>query len=107
MTIAPWRWAMARDLGRVGHLGEARHREVRRVDAQDRLRPPLGERRLEVGGARPVRRPDLDQLRAGAPDDLGDAHAAADLDELAARDDDPAATGQPDRERERRRRCCS
>ena len=32
-----------------------------------------------------------------------DAHAAADLDQLAAAHRDPAATGQPDRERERRR----
>ena len=71
------------------------------MDAQDDRRPALGERRLEVGGPRPVRRPDLDQLRAGPPDDLRDPDAATDLDELAARDDDPAAPGQPDRERER------
>ena len=68
------------------------------------MRPTVGERRLEVGRPGPVRRPDLDQPRAGAPDDLGDPHAAADLDQLAARHDDAAAApGQPDREGERRR----
>ena len=64
---------------------------------------PSGERRLEVLDAGPVRRPDLDQPGAGPPDDLRDPHAAADLDELAARHDDPAAApGEPDRQRERR-----
>ena len=78
------------DLGRLGRLGEAGHREVGRVDAQDRLRPTVLERRLEVGRPGAVGRPDLDQLRAGPADDVGDPDAAADLDELAARDDDPA-----------------
>ena len=92
------------DRGRVGRLGEAGHREVRGVDPQDDPRAPVGERRLEVRGARPVRRPDLDEPRAGAADDLGDAHAAADLDELAARHDDAAtAPGEPDRQRHGRR----
>ena len=48
-----------------------------------------------VGQARAVGRPDLDEARAGLGDDLGDAEAAADLDELAARDDQVA----PGRER--------
>ena len=78
------------------------------MDAQDGASLAVGERRLEVRDARAVRRPDLDQLRAGAPDDLGDPDAAADLDELAARDDDAAAAArQPDGERERPPRCCS
>ena len=82
-------------------------REVRRMDAQDDGRPAVGERRLEVGGARPVRRADLDEPGAGAPDDLRDPHAAADLDELAARDRD-AAPRRPARPRARARpRCCS
>ena len=89
------------DRGRIGRLGEAGHREVRRVDAQDRAGAALGERRLEVGAPGAVGRPDLDEPRAGPPDDVGDPHAAADLDELPARDDDPAATGEPDRERQR------
>ena len=47
--------------------------------------------------------PDLDEPRAGPPDDLGDAHAAADLDQLAARHGDAAPAGQAHRERQRRR----
>ena len=70
------------------------------MDAEHDRRPALGERRLEVGRARPVRRADLDQSRAGPPHDLRDPHAAADLDQLAARDRDAATTGQSDRERQ-------
>ena len=91
------------ELDRIGRLDEAGLREVRRMDAEDDGRPAVGERRLEVGGARPVRRPDLDQPRAGPPDDLRDPDAAADLDQLAARDRDAVLAGQPDREDERRR----
>ena len=90
------------DLDRIGRLDEPGLREVRRVDAQDDRRPPVRERRLEVGGASPVGRADLDQARARSPDDLRDAHATADLDQLAARDRDPVLAGQPDREHERR-----
>ena len=93
----------ARELGRVGRLDEPGLREVRRVDAQDDVRPAVGQRRLEVGGTRPVRRADLDEPRAGPPDDLRDPDAAADLDQLAARDGDAAPAGEPDREREGRR----
>ena len=63
-------------------------------------RAALRERRIEVRGAGAVRRPDLDEPGAGAPHDLGDAHATADLHELAPRDDDAAAAGEPDRERQ-------
>ena len=48
------------------------------------------DRALVVGGARPVRRADLDEPRAGAREHVGDAEAVADLDQLAARDDDLA-----------------
>ena len=72
------------------------------MDAQDDGRPPVRERRLEVGGAGPVRRPDLDEARAGSSDDLRDADATADLDQLAARDRDAMLAGQPDREHESR-----
>ena len=103
MTIAPWRWASVGERRRVRRLGEPGHREVRGMDAEDDAGPAVRERRLEVGGPRPVRRPDLDQLRAGPPDDLGDPDAAADLDELAARDGDAAPpAGEPDGERQRR-----
>ena len=69
------------------------------MDPQDDPRPAVGQRRLEVGDPGPVRRPDLDEARPGPPDDLRDPHAAADLDELAARDGHaPAAPGQADRQ---------
>ena len=58
--------------------------------------------RVVVGGARAVGRADLAQPRAGALHDLGDAEAVADLDELAARDDDLAPAGER-REREHER----
>ena len=82
------------DLGRVGGLDEAGHREVRGMDPEDSLRPALGEWRRIVLGAGPVRGADFDQLRPRPPDDVGDPDAAADLDELATRDDDPAPAGQ-------------
>ena len=58
------------------------------AEQQGRLRP---DRALVVGRARAVRRPDLDEPRARAGEDVGDAEAVADLDQLAARDDDLAA----------------
>ena len=64
--------------------------EVRRVDAEDEPGAAVGERRLEVVDARPVRRADLDEPRARPSDDLGDPDAAPDLDELAARHGDAA-----------------
>ena len=102
MTIAPWRWAISATSAGSGASVNPVIEKFDGMDAEDGLRAALGERRLEVGGAGAVRGADLDQLRAGPPDDLGDPDAAADLDELAARDDHPAATGQADRERERR-----
>ena len=63
--------------------------------------------RVVVGGARAVRRPDLDQPRAGAREHVGDAEAVADLDQLAARDEHLAALGRARRARAAsRRRCC-
>ena len=105
MTIAPCSWASPATSTGCGRLDEAGLREVRRMDAEDDRRPPVRERRLEVGGASPVRRADLDQPGARSPDDLRDADAAADLDQLAARDRDPVLAGQPDRERRAPRRC--
>ena len=89
-----------RELVGVRVLDEARLAEVRAVDPQDERAATLRERRIEVRRAGAVRRPDLDEPGAGAPHDLGDAHATPDLDELAARDDDAAATREPDRERQ-------
>ena len=74
-------------------LGEADDAEVRLVHAQEQrgVRP---DRALVVGGARAVRRPDLDEARARAGEHVRDAEAVADLDQLAARDDDLAALGE-------------
>ena len=89
--------------GGVGRLGEPLLAEVRRVHPQDEPRPPAASTSSKSADARPVRGPHLDQLRAGPPHDVGDPHAAADLDQLAAAHRDAAAPRQPDRERERRR----
>ena len=51
---------------------------------QRRLR---ADRALVVGGARAVRRADLDEPRARAGEHVRDAEAAADLDQLAAGDE--------------------
>ena len=74
------------------------------MDAKHQARPAVLERRREVRDPRPVRRPDLDEPRPGAPDDLRDPNAAADLDQLAARDGDaPTPPGEADGEGQRRR----
>ena len=74
-------------------LGEADEAEVRLVHAQQqrRLRP---DRALVVGRAGAVRRPDLDEARAGPREHVRDAEAVADLDQLAPRDDHLAALGE-------------
>ena len=46
------------------------------------------DRALVVGSPGPVRRPDLDEPRAGVCEHVGNPEAVADLDQLAARDDD-------------------
>ena len=80
-------------LGGGHRLGEAAHGVVRGMDLHDRrgVGTDRGGVVLEmraVGGA------DLDQPAAGLLHDVGDAEGAADLDQLAARDDDLAASGQ-------------
>ena len=86
-----------------GLLGEADDPEVRLVHAEQQRR--LGaDRALVVGRARPVRRPHLDEARAGAREHVRDAEAVADLDQLAARDDHLASLGERgEREQHRRR----
>ena len=81
-------------------LDEADGAEVRRMRAQDRpgLLAAGRQRGLVVGAARAVRRAHLDEPRARGREDLGDPEAAADLDQLPARDDGVAAA------RERRAR---
>jgi hypothetical protein len=79
-------------------LGEPEHAEVRRVRAQDHVAPGL----RVVAQPRAVRRADLDEPRAGLLDDLGHPERAADLHELAARDDH-LAPERSDGEQGRRR----
>jgi len=56
---------------------------------------------------RPVRRPDLDEPRAGAREHVRDPEAVADLDQLAARDDDvPALRQRGEGEEDSGPRCC-
>ena len=58
---------------------------------------------LVVGGSRAVRRADLDEPCARAREHVGDPEAVADLDQLAAGDEDLASLGER-REREQHRR---
>ena len=64
-------------------LGEPDDAEVRLVHAQQQgcVRP---DRALVVGGARPIGRPDLDEAGARASENVRDAEAVADLDQLTA-----------------------
>ena len=61
------------------------------------------QRALVVRGTRPVRRPDLDESRSRAGEDVRDPEAVADLDQLAARDDDLATLGERGQREEDRR----
>ena len=74
-------------------LREPHDPEVRLVNAQQhrRLRP---DRPLVIRGPGPVRRPDLDEPRARPRQHLGNPEAVADLDQLAAGNDDFASLGQ-------------
>ena len=75
------------ELAQLRPLLEPDEPEVRLVHAQQQrgLGPDRG---LVVRRARPVRRPDLDQPRSRPGQHVGNAEAVADLDQLAARDDD-------------------
>ena len=74
-------------------LGEAGHAVVAGVDPQQRRRVGA-EGALVVGDAGDVGGADLPEDSAADDQDFRDAEAAADLDELAARDDDLAALAQ-------------
>ena len=76
--------------------GEARepdHAVVAGMDLEDRARP-FRDRGAVVGRARAVRRADLDELRPRRGHDVRDPELAADLDQLAARDQDLLAARQ-------------
>jgi hypothetical protein len=66
------------------------------MHAQDRadLATRVSHGTLVVGQARTVRRPDLDEAGTRLRDHLGDPEAAADLDQLPARDDDRGAVAR-------------
>ena len=83
-------------------LHEPELAEVRGVRAHDRARL-RADRALVVGAARAVRGADLDQPGARLRDDLGDPEAAADLDQLPARDHDVAPRAGERRGREQHR----
>ena len=108
ITIAPWRWAIAPARPASGVSVKPSWRKFDGWTRRTTRALPLASGRLEVRDPRPVRRPDLDQPRPGPPDDLRDPHAAADLDELAARHGHAAARARRGRPRARPpRRCCS
>src|SRR3989442_4849075 len=75
-----------RDVATFGARPKTADLEVAGVDTKDRS-GLLRDRSRVVAHRGPVRRPDLDELRAGTPQDIRDTEAAADLDELPARDD--------------------
>ncbi len=74
-------------------VGEADDLEVARVHLEDRP-GARADRVAVVRQARLVRRADLAQLAARRREDVGHAERAADLDQLAARDDDLLVAGQ-------------
>jgi hypothetical protein len=82
-----------RELGDGRRLDEADHPVVGRVHLEDEGGVgPDGARVVRAAG--PVGGSHLDQPAPGLGHDLGHPEAAADLDQLAARDDDLAAPGQ-------------
>src|SRR5829696_2657499 len=72
-----------RELAEARLCREADHPEVRLVHPEDRGCRLL-DRVLVVGDPRAVRRADLDELRAGAHEDVRNSEPIADLDQLAA-----------------------
>src|SRR5438128_6864394 len=61
----------------LGPRDESGELEVARVDAEDRA-GPFGDRGRVVADVGAIRRADLDQLRAGTAQHIGDAEASAD-----------------------------
>ena len=82
-----------RKLAAVGARHKPGDLEIACVHAEDRA-GLLADRARVVAGVGAIRRTDLDELRAGAPEHVRDAEAAADLDQLATRHDDLLARGE-------------
>jgi hypothetical protein len=83
-------------LGQLGLADEPLHAEIAAMHTQDRahLAAMARKRALVVAQVRAVRGPHLDQLAAAHLHDLGHAERAADLHQLAARDQHLAALGE-------------
>ena len=90
---SPWRCATAASSSSVGSSVKP---TTRKFDWCTRRSSAVSgaDGALVVGGARAVRRADLDEPRARAREHVGDAEAVADLDQLAARDDHLASLGE-------------
>jgi hypothetical protein len=89
--------ARAGDLRQFGQrrlLDEADLPEIGRMHAQQQ-RGLVSDGAGVIGGAGAIGGAHLDQFRAALGHDIGHAEAAADLDELTARDDHLAPGGQP------------
>ncbi len=81
----------ARDLGDLSDSeGRSEKPTTRKFDwcTRSSERRVRADRPLVVGRVRAVRRPDLDETRTRPRQHVRDAEAVADLDQLAARDDD-------------------
>src|SRR5207253_10669743 len=92
-----------RELAPLRTRDETGDLEVARVHAEDRA-GPLADRGRVIARVRAVRRAHLDELRSRATEHIGNAEAAADLNELAARHDDLLARGKRGESEEDRRR---
>ncbi len=90
------------ELGEPGTLGEPHDAEVRLVHPQEERRI-RADRALVVRGPGAIRRAYLDEAGTRAREDVRDAEAVPDLDQLPARDDDLPALRQG-RERKQHRR---
>ena len=95
--------AEADEVGERGTLGEPFDPEIRGMHAENQRRP-LADRGGVVGEPRLVRGAHFAQDRPGLRHHVGDSEAAADLDQLAARDDDLPAGGERRQDDHRRRR---
>ena len=87
-TTAPSSWAIAASA--AGSASSTKP-SIRKLDGWTRRTATAAaglECLLVVGDPGPVRGADLDEPQPGASDDVRDAHATADLDELAASDGD-------------------
>ena len=98
--------ARARDRASSCSVGRSAKPTTRKFDWCTRSSSAVsaGDRAARSRGAGAVRSADLDQAGARAGEHIGDAEPVADLDQLAARDDDLAPLGQRGERQQQRRR---